>query len=218
MRKAFWAEERAEAKRGSGVWELSKEKGRWGWRNTIQETLGGERETQQRGCWEPSGGQREDTGAWGQIHTALTICLSALGVFLLALQWWQQHLFLSTVSFQIVSALWNLHITRLSKVLSCTTCYSTSSHWKGSRTMASKAWGIPTLPLTHFLDLFLNALTRSIKMQGTKEPSPLGDMCVCYNHYSYIHFIQSLTSSFMLGNVLEYKSLWFQITYFLNYL
>ena len=54
--KGILAEERAEGKRGSGVGELSTEKGRWGRRNSIQETLGGERETQQRGCGEPSGG------------------------------------------------------------------------------------------------------------------------------------------------------------------
>ena len=44
--KGILAEERAEGKSGSGVGELSKEKGRWGRRNSIQETLGGERETQ----------------------------------------------------------------------------------------------------------------------------------------------------------------------------
>ena len=39
--------------------------------------------------------------------------------------------------------------------------------------MASKAWGNPHVAtLTHFLDLFLNALTKSTKMQGTKEPPP----------------------------------------------
>ena len=151
-------------------------------------------------------GGREDTGAWGQIHMALTICISALGGGGFAcFAMMTANLFLSTAS-QIVSVFWNLHIARLSKILGCTTCYSTSGHWKGNRTRASKAWGSThDATLAHFLGLFLNALTKNIKMQGTKEPSPLGDMCICYNHYSHIHFIQSVSSSFMLGNVLEYK-------------
>lgn len=178
-----------------------------GRRNSIQKTQGGQRETVSMAVGSQVAGGWEDTGAWGQIHIALTIRISALGGGGFAcFAMMTANLFLSTASSQIVSAFWNLHITRLCKILSCTTCYSISSHWKGNRTRASKAWGNPhDATLTHFLDLFLNVLTKNIKMQGTKEPSPLGDTCICYDHYSYIHFIQSLSSSFMLGNVLEYK-------------
>lgn len=202
MRKAFWAEERAEAKRGSEVWELSKEKETWEEEEQHPENTGWTKGNSEHGCWEPSG-----SGAGGEMHMALTIRISALrGGGFACFAMMTANLFLPTASSQIVSAFWDLHITRLSKILGCTTCYSTSSHWKGNRTRASKAWGNPhDATLTHFLDLFLNALTKNIKMQGTKEPSPLGDMCICYDHYSYIHFIQSLSSSFMLGNVLEYK-------------
>ena len=154
-----------------------------GRRKSIQKTLGGQRETVSMAVGRQVAGGREDTGAWGQIHMALTIRISALGGGGFAcFAMMTANLFLSTAS-QIVSVFWNLHITRLSKILGCTTCYSTSGQWKGNRTRASKAWGNPhDATLTHFLDLllfffffwtsFLMLLPRTLKCRAQRSHHP----------------------------------------------
>ena len=205
MRKAFW--QRREQK---GRAEVE-------WESWARRRGGGGGGTASRKHWVEKGkhssvavgsqvvGQWEDTGAWGQIHTALTICLSALGGVFAC--------FAMTATFISVNSFFPNSFSFLEsthhQALSSPELYHLLLYkqpLKGQSHNGKQSLGDPHVAtLTHFLDLFLNALTKSIKMQGTKEPSPLGDMCVCYNHYSYIHFIQSLSSSFMLGNVLEYK-------------
>ena len=131
---------------------------------------------------------------------------------LLALHWWQQIYFCQ----QLPKLFQFSGIYTLPGSLKSWAVQPVTLQVANERAIAqgqAKPGEIPTMPLSpifwtsffFFLDLLLNALNKNIKMQGTKEPSPLGDMCICYNHYSYIHFIQSLSSSFMLGNVWEYK-------------
>lgn len=93
-----------------------------------------------------------------------------------------------------------------------------SNHWKGNRTMAKQSLGrIPTLPSPHFLDLFLNALTKSIKMHGTKTLPPRWHVHLLRSLFIYSFHPKFKQFQLYARQCTGIQSLWFQITYFLNY-